>query len=475
MMIYAGEKRAHQLPLETSSTPKSILIVDDNAVNRTLLRQILQAGNYATIEAEDGIEALSVLEREPIAVIVSDILMPNMDGYCLCRAVRLRPELKDLVFILYTATNFTRNDEKFGMECGADRFVNKQGTPKVILRMIDEVINERRAHRPEYFGRTNASTSEMEMKKYNAIMIRQLEENSIEIGEARDELRILNEKLEKRVSQRTAQLEIANQRLKALNNELERRVAIRTNELADKNASLELRTKELARSNADLEQFASAASHDLQEPLRAVAGCIQVFERKYRGRFDDKGDDLIRMIVGGSARMKALIDGILAYSRAGRGENFEVIDTGAALQQALADLTVAIAESKSEVVFGQLPTLRFIKTQFQQVLRNLVGNAIKYRSALGQKIYVAAERKNGFWIFSVADNGIGFEQQYAEKVFGIFQRLHARDQYMGTGMGLAISKKIVECWGGKMWVESAPDRGSTFFFSVPETGVPSPK
>jgi signal transduction histidine kinase len=475
MMIYAEQKGAHQLPLNTSSAPKNILIVDDNAMNRRLLREILQAESYATMEAEDGVEALSVLEREPIAVVVSDILMPNMDGYCLCREVRLRPELKDLVFILYTATNFTRNDEKFGLECGADRFVNKQGTPKVILRMIDEIISERKERRTEYFGRTNASTSEMEMKKYNAIMIRQLEENSIEIEQARDELRVLNEKLERRVSQRTAELQIANQGLEALNNELERRVANRTNELAAKNASLESRTKELARSNGDLEQFASAASHDLQEPLRAVAGCIQVFERKYRGRFDDKGDDLIRMIVDGSARMKALIDGILAYSRAGRGEHFEMIDTGAELQQALADLEVAITESKSEIVFGKLPRLRFIKTQFQQVLRNLVSNAIKYRSALGQKIYVAAECQNGFWIFSVADNGIGFEQQYAEKVFGIFQRLHARDQYMGTGMGLAISKKIVECWGGKMWVESVPNRGSTFFFSVPETSGPSPE
>jgi signal transduction histidine kinase/CheY-like chemotaxis protein len=465
MISDGGPEQSPQPQLTMSSPDKTVLIVDDNPINRKLLREVMQAERYTTLEAEDGLEALSALERQAVDIIICDILMPNMDGYTLCSEVRRRPELKDLIFILYTATNFTRNDEKLSLECGADRFIKKQGTPSVILRAIEEVISERRERRSEHPGSPNALPSEKEMKKYNAVMIRQLEENSIEIEQARNELRNLNERLEKRVEERTAQLE-------ALNNELERRVATRTDELAAKNAILESRTEELARSNADLEQFASAASHDLQEPLRAVAGCIQIFERKYRGKFDDKSDDLIRMIMDGSARMKALIDGILAYSRAGRDENLETIDAEAVLQHVLADLNVAITESKTEVVFEKLPTLRFVKTQFEQVLRNLIGNAIKYRSALGQKIYVRAERQTGAWIFSIADNGIGFEQQYAEKVFGVFQRLHARDQYMGTGIGLAIGKKIVERRGGKIWVESAPNHGSTFFFSVPDNGAP---
>ncbi len=464
-MSDAEQEQSPQPRLRMSSPEKTVLIVDDHPTNRKLLREIMQAESYTTLEAEDGLEALSALERQPVDIIVCDILMPNMDGYSLCSEVRRRTEPKKLIFILYTATNFTANDEKLGLECGADRFIKKQGTPSVILRAIEEVIRERRERRSEHPGPANALPSEKEMKKYNALMIRQLEENSIEIEQARNELRNLNERLEKRVEERTAQLE-------ALNNELERRVVTRTDELAAQNAILESRTEELARSNADLEQFASAASHDLQEPLRAVAGCIQVFERKYRGKFDDKSDDLIRMIVDGSARMKALIDGILAYSRAGRDENLETIDTEAVLQHVLADLNVAITESRTEVVFGKLPSLRFVKTQFEQVLRNLVGNAIKYRSALGQKIYVRAERQTGAWIFSIADNGIGFEQQYAEKVFGVFQRLHTRDQYLGTGIGLAIGKKIVERRGGKIWVESAPNHGSTFFFSIPDNGAP---
>jgi two-component system, chemotaxis family, sensor kinase Cph1 len=138
------------------------------------------------------------------------------------------------------------------------------------------------------------------------------------------------------------------------------------------------------------------------------------------------------------------------------------------LKNVLADLKVAISESQAEVVFEELPSLQFVKSQFEQVIRNLVGNAVKYRKTIGQKIFVRAERQDQAWVFSVADSGIGFEQQYSEKVFGVFQRLHTRDQYLGTGIGLAIAKKNIERRGGKIWVKSAPNEGSTFFFSVPD-------
>ena len=185
---------------------KNVLIVDDNPTNRKLLREVLQAEGYATVEAEDGIEALSALEREPVDIIVSDVLMPNMDGYSLCSEVRRRPELKSLYFILYTATNFTPHDEKLGLAVGADRFIAKQGSPGVILKTIEEAVRGRTERPGEHPGHTNDLPPGKEMKRYDALMIRQLEENSIELEQARDKLRNLNEGLEKRIGERTAQL-----------------------------------------------------------------------------------------------------------------------------------------------------------------------------------------------------------------------------------------------------------------------------
>jgi signal transduction histidine kinase len=434
-MSHPEQEQFQQPRLELSWTGKNVLIVDDNPTNRKLLRVVLQAEGYETAEAGDGIEALSALERKPIDIIVCDVLMPNMDGNSLCSEVRRRPEFKNLFFILYTATDFTSDDEKVALKLGADRFISKQGSPSVILKAIREGVRDQTKRGGGHPTLTNDLLAEKEMKQYDALMIRQLENNSIELEHAHDELRH------------------------------------RTDELSAKNTILESRTEELARSNADLEQFAYAASHDLQEPLRAVAGCIQLFDRKYHGKLDQKSGELLRMIVDGCARMKALIDAVLAYSRAGPMENLETFDAGAVLQQVLANLSVAIGESNAEVVSEKLPSLRFVKRQFEQVLQNLIGNAIKYRSVLSPKIHVRADRQTSAWRFSIADNGIGFEQRYAKQIFGVFQRLHTREQYAGTGIGLAIGKKIVERRGGKIWVESAPNRGSTFFFSVPDNAA----
>ena len=225
------ERPAQPSGPEMNFRPKNVLIVDDNPINRKLLRVTLQAENYTTGDAADGIEALAALKSQAFDIVVSDILMPNMDGYALCKEVRRCSQSKDVPFILYTATNFSSNDEKIGMACGADGFVKKQGSSSLILRTIEEVIKEKGARRSQSLGDADALPAEKEMKIYNALMIRQLEENSIEIEKTRDELRDLNEKLEQRVAERTAELE-------SLNNELERRVVRRTDELAAKNALL---------------------------------------------------------------------------------------------------------------------------------------------------------------------------------------------------------------------------------------------
>ena len=232
-------------------------------------------------------------------------------------------------------------------------------------------------------------------------------------------------------------------------------------------------TQELARSNLDLEQFAYVASHDLQEPLRAVAGCVQILKKRYQGQLDSRADELIAHAVDGVSRMQTLIDDLLTYSRVGtRGKAFEQCDCNAVLNQALANLEAAIAESAAVVTRDQLPVLKADSAQMTQLFQNLLSNGIKFHSAEHAKIHVGARRREGYWVFSVEDNGIGMEAEYFERIFVIFQRLHTRNEYAGTGIGLAICKKIVERHGGEIWVESEPGKGSKFSFSIPSQ--PSP-
>jgi signal transduction histidine kinase len=226
------------------------------------------------------------------------------------------------------------------------------------------------------------------------------------------------------------------------------------------------------KANAALQQFAYIASHDLQEPLRAVSGCVQILQRRYAGKMDEQAEPLIQMIVDGAARMKDMIAGLLAFSVAGRNENLETVEAGAALQQAIAQLSAVITESGAEIVAADLPALRFARVQLVQVFQNLVGNAIKYRGEAAPKIEVSARKEDGAWVFRVADNGIGFEPQYAEKIFEVFSRLHTREVYPGTGIGLALVKRVIEGRGGKIWAESTFGLGSTFLFSVPDRTEP---
>jgi len=229
---------------------------------------------------------------------------------------------------------------------------------------------------------------------------------------------------------------------------------------------------ELKRSNDELQQFAYVASHDLQEPLRMVASYTQLLAKRYKGRLDSEADEFIAYAVDGSNRMQGLIQDLLAYSRAGtNGKGLREVSTEKALKDALENLRATIQESGALVTHDSLPAITSDDTQLVQVFQNLVGNAIKYRSAEVPHVHVSAT-KNGAkdWIFSVRDNGLGIDPQYSERIFVLFQRLHGREQFKGTGIGLTICKKIVERLGGKIWVESQPEKGSIFYFSLPEGG-----
>lgn len=231
--------------------------------------------------------------------------------------------------------------------------------------------------------------------------------------------------------------------------------------------------QELARSNTDLQQFAYIASHDLQEPLRMVTSYLQLLERRYKGKLDADADDFIAYAVDGAIRMRRLIHDLLTYSRIGtRGEAFEWVNCTSVVERVIANLKVALEESDAIIRYDHLPDLMADPTQLIQLFQNLISNGVKFRSEAIPLITIQAVRQEETWLFSIQDNGIGIDPQYAERIFVIFQRLNNRVDYPGTGIGLAVCKKIVERHAGRIWVQSAPGKGSTFYFTIPEGGKP---
>lgn len=234
-------------------------------------------------------------------------------------------------------------------------------------------------------------------------------------------------------------------------------------------AELQRTTRELVCSNADLEQFAFAASHDLQEPLRAVVECLQLLQQGDTEQLDVRAQELLQHAIEGGRRMRTLINNLLTYARLGAHEHpFAPVDGEAVLQQALVNLRLVIEESGAVVTHEPLPRVWADATQLLQVFQNLLGNALKFRSAEPPAIHIGITRTTDAWEFAVRDNGIGIDPQYAKHIFAIFQRLHTRAEFPGTGIGLALCKKVIEHHGGRIWVESELGRGATFFFTIPD-------
>jgi light-regulated signal transduction histidine kinase (bacteriophytochrome) len=214
------------------------------------------------------------------------------------------------------------------------------------------------------------------------------------------------------------------------------------------------------------------ASHDLQEPLRNVASCLQLLEKKYKNELDAQADQYIYHAVESSVRMKALILDLLAYSRVGTtGKPPQQVDCEQILDQTVKNLRSAISETGAVITHDPLPTVLADDVQLSQVFQNLIGNGIKFRGENKPQVHVSAVKNNKEWIFSVKDNGIGIESRHLDRIFMIFQRLHKRSQYGGTGIGLAIVKKVVERHNGRVWVESEFGSGTTFYFTLPEKGT----
>ncbi len=239
-------------------------------------------------------------------------------------------------------------------------------------------------------------------------------------------------------------------------------------------AESQARSRDLERSNAELEQFAYVASHDLQEPLRKVAGFCELLERRYAGQLDERADQYIGFAVDGARRMQALINDLLSFSRVGRlTRERTVVDCDALLAQATANLAVVIEETGVEITSDDLPTVVGEGNLLTTVFQNLVGNAVKFHGEAAPRVHVGVHRQGEYWEFSVADNGIGIEPEYAERIFVIFQRLHPKEAYGGTGIGLAMCRKIIEYHGGSIRLDTAAPVGTTIRFTLPTTEEPA--
>ncbi len=232
-------------------------------------------------------------------------------------------------------------------------------------------------------------------------------------------------------------------------------------------AELKIANKELSRSNKDLEDFAYIASHDLQEPLRSVAGSCQLLKRRYADKLDASALEFIDFAVAGAKRMEELINDLLSYSRVStKAKEPKIVDMNKVLSNVLDNLRTAISDAGAKVTSSELPTLAIDEWQVYQLLQNLIANALKFKSNDVPKIHISATQEQGQWHFSVSDNGIGIESKYFDRIFEVFKRLHTRDQYPGTGIGLASCKKIVERHGGEIWLESVVGEGTTFHFTL---------
>ena len=412
----------------------NILIVDDHPTNLRLLEAQLRAEGHRVTPTANGVEALGALDRGGVDVIVSDILMPQMDGYRLCYEVRRKPAWQAIPFIFYTATYTSARDEKLCLDLGGDKYLRKPSSAEEIMSALNEASDaaRSRAHRP-----AGSQPEPDVMQEYNQQLVSKLEEKHIELQTA---LRTL---------------EAAHAEILELNRTLEQRVAERT--------------ADLEAANRDLESFSYSVSHDLRAPLRAVDGLLQLFRQDYAMQLPEHADARLQRIHESAVHMGLLIEGLLALARSSRQTlQKEPISPAEIAKRALEQLRPEREGRNLQISVADLPACEADSTLLQQVFANLLSNALKYsRQRDPAVIEVGSRTENGEAIYFVRDNGAGFAMAHSKKLFGVFERLHHADEFAGIGIGLSIVKRIIERHGGRIWAEAEVGKGATFSFTLP--------
>ncbi len=447
-----------------------ILIVEDSRTQAEQLKYILEEHDFQVVATRNGREALEALRQRRATLVITDVTMPEMDGYELCRRIRADQHLADLPVILLTSLSDPEDVFK-GLECGADNFITKPYEPNYLLARIHYLLGN--AHlrsrdkmqlSTEVFlaGQRHVITSDraqilnLLLSTYEAAV-----QKNRELARARDELSKLNEQLEEKVARRTASLadEIAERNraeaeVRQLNEELEQRVR--------------QRTAELEAANKELEAFTYSVSHDLRAPLRAIGAFSNELHRNFSPQMPPEARELLDRVISNAQRMVQLIEDLLRFSQLGRQRlSKQPVDLSSLVQEVVEDLRKEEGQRSIEVLVGNLPNGVGDPPLLKQVFVNLLSNAFKFtRQKPSAIVEVGCLQQNGQQVYFVRDNGAGFDMRYAEKLFGVFQRLHGEAEFEGTGVGLSIVQRIIERHGGRIWAEAEVDKGATFHFTL---------
>jgi PAS domain S-box-containing protein len=484
-----------------------ILLADDNADMRGYVRRLL-ADFYEVEAVSNGVDALAAARRDPPDLVLTDVMMPGLDGFGLLRELRASDSTNTVPVILLSAR--AGEDARVeGLETGADDYMVKPFTARELLARVGAHLAMSRLRR-EAAARERAVRAEAEAAHERAsTILESINDAFLAIdadwrftyvnaaaelanGMARDET---IGKVFWDVFPEVRGTELEAQHMRSMKERVvshtehfyvpwQRWFEVRTYPAKDGGISIFYRditerkntedamrkTNEALRiANEDLEQFAYSASHDLREPLRMVRTYCQLLSRNYAGKLGPDADEMIGFCLEGSQRMNALLNDLLAYIGASQtsDELPATVPLQCAFDAALRNLRTAVEETGATVTHDPLPVVAMATVHAQQIFQNLIGNALKYRGTEPPLVHVGARKTDAESIFSVRDNGIGIDPRYQSQVFGLFKRLHSSSAYSGTGIGLAICKKLVERYGGRIWVESEEGKGATFFFSIP--------
>lgn len=399
-----------------------ILVAEDSRTQAEQLKDLLETRGYAVVVAGDGEQALAAARRDKPTLVITDIVMPGMDGYALCSALRSDPALQDVPVIMLTSLSSMQEIAK-SLECGADNFIRKPYEPVNLLSRIDYILSNRalRSERRTRMG--------------------------LEIN--------LGGKKHLITSEREQILDL---------------LVSSYEEAVKANEALKLREKELEAANQELESFAYSVSHDLRSPLRAIDGFSAILQDSCGDRLDDEDRRLLAKIRHSTSRMAQLIEDLLRLSQVGRAPlAAQQIDMAALARGALDELHPG---PTARCVIEPLPAAWGDASLIRQVWTNLLSNALKYSRGRDQPVVeVSGHAESGANVYRVKDNGAGFDMKHYDKLFGVFQRLHSGDEFPGTGIGLSIVQRVIARHGGRVWAEGKVDGGATFSFSLPASDV----